>query len=312
MSRQNIIATASSENNVKESPAGSNKQKYGEWYGLNGVKWCAIFVSYVYDHAGHPLGKIETPKGYHYCQGGYNFWKAKGEFTKDPQPGDIVLYDWKGDGHCDHTGIFESWKDGSKKVFFAWEGNTEHGNDSDGGKVMRRERSVGLVKKFVSPHILNDPSPAVADDLVQIGDTGADVSFIQKLLWDMKYTIEVDGVFGSGTEAAVKKFQQDHFLEQTGKVNSLVRGAMQEELVIQQQSDQKASTASYLQKGNVGPAVKELQDALNTAGANPQMKADGVFGDKTVEALQKFQQSKGLTADGVAGPKTFAALGVSV
>lgn len=29
---------------VKESPLGSNKQKYGAWYGMNGQPWCAIFV----------------------------------------------------------------------------------------------------------------------------------------------------------------------------------------------------------------------------------------------------------------------------
>jgi hypothetical protein len=187
MSRANIIEIASAENNVKEHPAGSNNQKYGEWYGLNGVKWCAIFVSYVYDRAGHPLGRVETPKGYHYCQGGYNYWKSKGELTKSPRQGDIVLYDWKGDGHCDHTGIFDSWKDLTKKVFFAWEGNTEQGNDSDGGKVMRRERSVGLVKAFVSPRVLNDFVPVALDDKIKIGDSGADVSFVQKLLWELKF-----------------------------------------------------------------------------------------------------------------------------
>ena len=50
MSRQSIIDTAAAENGTKESPANSNKTKYGQWYGLDGEKWCAIFVSYVYDH----------------------------------------------------------------------------------------------------------------------------------------------------------------------------------------------------------------------------------------------------------------------
>ena len=310
MSRANIIATAQAENNVVETPAGSNKQKYGEWYGLNGAKWCAIFVSYVYAHAGHPLGKIETDKGYHYCQGGYNFWKTKGGLTKSPQQGDIVLYDWKGDGHCDHTGIFDEWKDEENGIFYAWEGNTEFGNDSNGGKVMRRERKIGVVKTFVSPHVLADASPAIGDNLVKKGDKGSKVSFIQKLLWDLNYPVEVDGIFGEGTEKVVKQFQKDHFLDQTGAVDTLVKGAMQEQLVIQQQPDQTASTASYLQKGNAGPVVKDLQLALNAAGAIPQVTADGVFGDKTVLALKNFQQHKGLTADGVAGPKTFAALGI--
>ena len=28
---------------VKESPSGSNMQKYGAWYGANGLPWCAMF-----------------------------------------------------------------------------------------------------------------------------------------------------------------------------------------------------------------------------------------------------------------------------
>jgi len=31
---------------AKEYPAGSNKTVFGQWYGVNGVPWCAIFVSY--------------------------------------------------------------------------------------------------------------------------------------------------------------------------------------------------------------------------------------------------------------------------
>ena len=31
---------------VHESPAGSNKTKYGVWYGYNGVRWCCIAITY--------------------------------------------------------------------------------------------------------------------------------------------------------------------------------------------------------------------------------------------------------------------------
>ena len=122
MSRQSIIDTATAENGTKESPANSNKTKYGKWYGLDGVKWCAIFVSFVYDKAGYPLEAIDRPKGYQSCQSGFNFWKRNNRITKDPQPGDIVLYDWSGDGICDHTGIFVKWLDAAKTKFHAWEG----------------------------------------------------------------------------------------------------------------------------------------------------------------------------------------------
>jgi len=52
MSRQSITDIAQAENGTKESPADSYKTKYSVWYGLKGQKWCAIFVSWVYHHAG--------------------------------------------------------------------------------------------------------------------------------------------------------------------------------------------------------------------------------------------------------------------
>lgn len=122
-----------------ESPANSNKQKYGEWYNLNGYAWCAMFVSWCFDQAGYPLGKIETPKGYAGCQGAYNFFKSKNQLTKTPQPGDIVLFDWDGNGKFDHTGLFMA-DCGDNVHFIAIEGNTAIGNNSNGGQVMIRLR----------------------------------------------------------------------------------------------------------------------------------------------------------------------------
>ena len=50
-----------------------NKTKYGQWFGLNGVAWCAIFVSWVYYKAGKPLGKIGWANGFAGCQYGFEY-----------------------------------------------------------------------------------------------------------------------------------------------------------------------------------------------------------------------------------------------
>lgn len=160
MSLQKIIDVAASQAGTKENPPGSNMTKYGEWFGLNGYKWCAIFVSWVYWEAGHPLGHIDTDKGFSSCQSGYNHWKNTDELTDDPQMGDIVLYDWNEDGHCDHTGIFYQWIE-EGKTFQAYEGNTSVGSDSDGGAVMLRNRNTKYVKAFASPHVLNNEAQPV-------------------------------------------------------------------------------------------------------------------------------------------------------
>ena len=46
-----IVKVAVSQIGVKESPANSNKTKYGKWFGMNGVPWCAIFLDWCFEHA---------------------------------------------------------------------------------------------------------------------------------------------------------------------------------------------------------------------------------------------------------------------
>ncbi len=308
MSRKNIVSVAAAENGTKETPANSNKTKYGEWYAFNGVAWCAIFVSWVYDKAGYPLGRVDSAKGFHYCPSAYNFWKAKNRLTTDPKPGDIVLFDWTGDGKCDHTGIFIEWTVPGK-TFTSWEGNTAVGNDSDGGVVMKRTRSKASVKAFVNPGVVDD-SIVVKPTTLSKGDTGAEVAVLQKQLYDLGYTIIVDGEFGKGTEKIVKQFQTEHGLEPTGMVTPVTKGAIEAELAKPKVPDNKLTTGIFLQKGDSGAAVLALQKALLKKASGSTLTADGVFGNQTFKALKTYQLANGLTADGIAGPATFKALGI--
>lgn len=307
MSRQSIIDTAAAENKTKESPANSNRTKYGAWFGYDGASWCAMFVSWVYHTAGHPLGMVETPKGFKYCPAGYNFWKASNQLTANPQPGDIVLFDWNGDGTCDHTGIFIRWIE-EGKTFTSWEGNTAIGNDSDGGEVMMRTRKKSVVRAFVNTGLFNDAGVAVPV-IFKRGTSGTEVTRIQKMLYDLGYEMVVDGDFGPGTERGVKKFQADHGLEATGIVDGATEGALETERNKPKVKDSKLTTGVYLKKGDSGAAVLALQKALNRKGAK-HISEDGVFGNGTVEALKAFQKRTRLTVDGVAGPETCKQLGI--
>ena len=60
------------------------------------------------------------------------------------------------------------------------------------------------------------------------------------------------------------------------------------------------------------PAVDRLQRRLNRLdyrdAAGRALPVDGVFGERTEEALVEFQRAHGLRADGIAGPRTLAAL----
>ncbi len=65
-----------------------------------------------------------------------------------------------------------------------------------------------------------------------------------------------------------------------------------------------------LKKGSRGAEVSQLQSLLNTVlKPSPQLPEDGDFGQKTHEAVVRFQKARHLTADGVVGAKTWAALG---
>lgn len=133
-----IVEIAKLEIGTYEFPNDTNKTKYGKWFGFDGVPWCGIFVSWCYAQAGFPLPKIGFTKGFAGCQTAVAYFKKNGMITENPVAGDIVFFDWNGDGRFDHTGIFEKWIDDN--CFLTIEGNTSFLNQSNGGVVMNRER----------------------------------------------------------------------------------------------------------------------------------------------------------------------------
>jgi len=310
MSRAKVLETAKAELGTTENPAGSNKTKYGVWYNLNGQKWCAIFVSWVFDKAGSPLGNIQTPKGIHHCQSAHNYYKSKNKLTTTPEPGDIVIYDWEGNGYADHIGIFIKWKNAAQTLFEAYEGNTIQGNDSDGGKVMVRERSRNIVKSFVNPGVYTNVAVTVPNEVLSNGARGSAVIVVQKYLFDLRYAIEVDGWFGSQTEDFLRHFQQQNNMAATGIADVVTIGALREAVNDKKIARARLISGSYLKKGNSGLLVTEIQKALNIKEPQLNLPVTGVFGDKTYRAVKAFQLTAGLESDGVVGPLTFAKLGI--
>ena len=60
--------------------------------------------------------------------------------------------------------------------------------------------------------------------------------------------------------------------------------------------------------GNGEEDVKQLQEALNDLGADPQLVVDGRYGPNTKQAVREFQTAAGIKVDGIAGPVTEAAI----
>lgn len=179
-----VLSVAKKELGYKETPANSNKTKFGAWYGLDGYAWCVMFVQWAFAQAGVLL-PIKTAS----CTQLMNAAKSSGMWvTSGFKPGDVVIYDWGDDGVPDHCGIVESV---SGNMVTAIEGNTAVGNDSDGGEVMRRNRSVtqiiGAVRPVYKEEIIdNTPSPAHKDGVewcqqnrILLGDKNGDLMLTQ-------------------------------------------------------------------------------------------------------------------------------------
>lgn len=140
---KSLLDIARAELGTKESPAGSNKVKYSAWYGLTGP-WCVMFVMWCCQQAG-----VDLPVRTASCSVLRAAAKSAGMWvTSDYRPGDIVIYDWGGDGVPDHCGIIET-AGGASVV--AIEGNTAVSDNSDGGEVMRRTRTVSQIIGAVRP-----------------------------------------------------------------------------------------------------------------------------------------------------------------
>lgn len=110
-------------------------QPYWSWYGFSGrVEWCACFVSWCANECGYIEAGV-IPK-FAACSAGVQWFKSAGLWRDrgyEPQQGDIVFFDWGGDGGADHVGIVES-RDGSTV-------HTIEGNTSD--SCARRSYRVG-------------------------------------------------------------------------------------------------------------------------------------------------------------------------
>lgn len=152
------------------------------------------------------------------------------------------------------------------------------------------------------------------------GYTGADVIAVQQKLKELGfYSGSVDGVYGTGSIAAVKKFQQQNGLTADGLVGSRTYTALMSASTGSSSnsgSDNSSSSSDStsgqdyaegtLSYGSSGTEVKKMQQALKALGYN--VSADGSYGALTQMAITQFQKRNGLTADGVAGSATLKLL----
>ena len=146
-----IINIARTQLGYKENPPGSNRTKYGEWYGLDGQPWCMMFVQWVFHAAG--ADKL-LPERTASCGALRGAAKRAGLWiTGDYRPGDIVIFDFPGGARTDHCGIVTGV---SSNYVYTIEGNTSASDDSNGDSVMPRNRPLSQVLGAVRPKYIEE------------------------------------------------------------------------------------------------------------------------------------------------------------
>jgi len=125
---EDIVAVAISQiGNIGGEP-------YWRWYGLSSrTEWCAIFVSWCADQCGY-LDSGIIPK-FAWVPDAVSWFQARGQWQPGgytPAAGDIIFFDWEGDGGANHVGIVEYVENG---VVHTVEGNS-------GDTCRRKEYSV--------------------------------------------------------------------------------------------------------------------------------------------------------------------------
>lgn len=230
-----IIKLAAADIGYTESPANSNKQKYGKWYGYDGAAWCMMAVQYW-----HNLVGCKLPYKTASCSGLLNWYKAnRPECVKSvPKKGYIVIYNFG------HTGLVESVSNGT---ITAIEGNTsatDKGSQDNGGGVFRRTRKTSLVTAYIDGINIKDepkpkkeepkptPKPIVKDDdymtkaeiLKELGDQYIE-RFDQLPKWakaDMRQLLD-EGIINGGTDASVDPDDINMFLSDIKSILAIKR-----------------------------------------------------------------------------------------
>ena len=144
--------------------------------------------------------------------------------------------------------------------------------------------------------------PAEQFTILRRGSRGDAVSAIQKPLAELDYyDYIVDGIFGWRTEQAIRLLQADLNME----INGIADAELQR--IILSGNLDAYDPYRVLERGDRGYRVQEMQERLRDLGYLAD-DADGIFGPRTREAVELFQNENGLKETGIADASTLRKL----
>lgn len=170
MAQNNIIALALPFTGKKDDPiyrewfygtpkpgVSAEVTKYNNWLELmKKAPDCCVFVSFICDKNGTPLGKGDFQHGYASVPNLLKHFTETGEITKNPVAGDLVIMGWDGKTPM-HIGFFRAHNaDGLSDQTI--EANTSNPaalshSEENGGWTMPKMRSHKFILAYVHPKI---------------------------------------------------------------------------------------------------------------------------------------------------------------
>ena len=280
------------------------------WYGtfsdtVNAVACCCAGVMYLFHEAGAldliPGGKVADCGSL--CRNFYNAGQLYG--PDEVQPGDLVIFSWSkekssywpafalGYKTLDHVEFCVAVDKDTIKCIGANNGGAECDD------FQTKTRSKSNISCCCRPKY-NDYSVVsyVPENTRVTAESSSSVISVQSWLNSNYNTgLDVDGIYGSKTKAALVKALQTELNRQCG-AGLAVDGIY---------GNKTAAATVCLFVGAQGNITKTLQGFLICNGYSTN-GFDGIFGSGTMNAVKTFQYSVDATVDGIVGPVTWGLL----
>ena len=303
ISAQHIVDAAYALLNVDEHPDSCDIM---HWYGsfsdgINDVACCCAGMMYLFHEAGAldliPGGKVADCGSL--CKNFYNAGQLYG--PDQVKPGDLVIFSWSkekssywpasalGYKTLDHVELCVAVYDDTIKCIGANNG----GDECDDFQLKIRSRSN--ISCCCRPKYSDSSVTPSSEDSSTSRESSSSISSVQSWLNSNYNTgIDVDGIYGPQTKAALVKALQTELNKQFG-AGLEVDG-------IYGPKTKAAAVCLYI--GAQGNITKVLQGFLICNGYSTN-GFDGIFGNGTQSAVKSFQSDHNATADGIVGPVTW-------
>ena len=264
------MATALDVLNIARSQIGfyegaNNENPYGDWYGIKNAPYCAMGISWCFAQVGlSNLIAAQTPKGFSFNPAALHWFQMQGLVVNkmSMQPGDLVMYDWNGDGVADHVELCEAASPGG---FTTIAFNTGNPNDPTKEGCFRVHRNYLFVIAVIRPKYPIPVQPTISKVTSKKATAGV-AATATALTGGMLVTHPGTTSSKSITSASTTVFVAPPF---------------------------PTSQASFV-LGQTNDAVWTVQKALEKAGLLAKTYDTGTMNNQTIVALSQYEKKLGI------------------